>query len=56
MAAACRMISPLLAAPGIGPYTARAVLVFAFERDIGLVDTNAGRFVARRPSVERWRP
>jgi A/G-specific adenine glycosylase len=23
------------------------VLVFAFERDIGLVDTNAGRFVAR---------
>jgi A/G-specific adenine glycosylase len=33
--------------PGIGPYTARAVLVFAFERDIGLVDTNAGRFLAR---------
>lgn len=33
--------------PGIGPYTARAVLVFAHERDIGLVDTNAGRFVAR---------
>jgi A/G-specific adenine glycosylase len=31
----------------VGPYTARAVLVFAFERDIGLVDTNAGRFVAR---------
>ena len=37
----------LLALPGIGPYTARAVLVFAFERDVGLVDTNAGRFVAR---------
>lgn len=37
----------LLALPGIGPYTARAVLVFAHERDIGLVDTNAGRFVAR---------
>lgn len=37
----------LLALPGIGPYTARAVLVFAFERDIGLVDTNAGRFLAR---------
>lgn len=37
----------LLALPGIGPYTARAVLVFAFERDIGLVDTNAGRFVSR---------
>lgn len=37
----------LLVLPGIGPYTARAVLVFAHERDIGLVDTNAGRFAAR---------
>lgn len=37
----------LLGLPGVGPYTARAVLVFAHERDIGLVDTNAGRFVAR---------
>jgi len=40
-------LDALLALPGVGPYTARAVLVFAFERDIGLVDTNAGRFVAR---------
>ena len=40
-------LDALLALPGIGPYTARAVLVFAFERDIGLVDTNAGRFLAR---------
>ena len=39
-------LDALLALPGVGPYTARAVLVFAFERDIGLVDTNAGRFVA----------
>ena len=37
----------LMALPGIGPYTARAVLVFAHERNLGLVDTNAGRFVAR---------
>lgn len=37
----------LLSLPGVGPYTARAVLVFAHERDVGLVDTNAGRFVAR---------
>ena len=37
----------LLTLPGVGPYTARAVLVFAHEYDIGLVDTNAGRFVAR---------
>lgn len=40
-------LAELLALPGVGPYTARAVLVFAHERDIGLVDTNAGRFVAR---------
>lgn len=40
-------LAALLALPGIGPYTARAVLVFAFERDMGLVDTNAGRFLAR---------
>jgi A/G-specific adenine glycosylase len=40
-------LDALLALPGIGPYTARAVLVFAFGRDVGLVDTNAGRFVAR---------
>lgn len=40
-------LDALLALPGIGPYTARAVLVFAFEHDLGLVDTNAGRFVAR---------
>jgi A/G-specific adenine glycosylase len=40
-------LAALVALPGIGPYTARAVLVFAFERDIGLVDTNAGRFVSR---------
>jgi A/G-specific adenine glycosylase len=40
-------LDALLALPGIGPYTARAVLVFAHEADVGLVDTNAGRFVAR---------
>jgi A/G-specific adenine glycosylase len=40
-------LEALLALPGIGPYTARAVLVFAYEHDLGLVDTNAGRFLAR---------
>ncbi len=40
-------LDALLALPGVGPYTARAVLVFAFDADVGLVDTNAGRFVAR---------
>lgn len=37
----------LLALAGIGPYTARAVLVFAHERDVGVVDTNVARILAR---------
>lgn len=41
-------LDDLLALPGIGPYTARAVLAFAFERDVAVVDTNVGRILARR--------
>jgi A/G-specific adenine glycosylase len=33
--------------PGVGPYTARAVLAFAFERDVAVVDTNIARVYAR---------
>jgi A/G-specific adenine glycosylase len=40
-------LDALLALPGVGPYTARAVLAFAFERDVGVVDTNVGRVLAR---------
>ncbi len=40
-------LTALLALPGIGPYTARAVLVFAFERDEAIVDTNVARVYAR---------
>jgi A/G-specific adenine glycosylase len=40
-------LDDLLALPGIGPYTARAVLAFAFERPVGVVDTNVGRVLAR---------
>ncbi|HLM64026.1 MAG TPA: A/G-specific adenine glycosylase [Acidimicrobiales bacterium] len=40
-------LAALLALPGIGPYTARAVLAFAFERQVGVVDTNVGRVLAR---------
>ncbi|MGZ4682032.1 MAG: A/G-specific adenine glycosylase [Acidimicrobiales bacterium] len=40
-------LSALLALPGIGPYTARALLAFAWERDVGVVDTNAARVLAR---------
>ena len=37
----------LLALPGVGPYTARAVLAFAFEQDVAVVDTNIARVLAR---------
>lgn len=40
-------LDALLALPGIGPYTARAVLAFAFEEPMGVVDTNVGRVLAR---------
>ncbi len=41
-------LASLLALPGIGPYTARAVLAFAFESDeVGVLDTNAARVLAR---------
>ena len=41
-------LDALLALPGIGPYTARAVLAFAFECDAAVVDTNVGRVLARQ--------
>jgi A/G-specific adenine glycosylase len=37
----------LLALPGVGAYTARAVLAFAYERDAAVVDTNIARVLAR---------
>jgi A/G-specific adenine glycosylase len=40
-------LEELLALPGVGPYTARAVLAFAFERDVAVVDTNIARILAR---------
>ncbi len=40
-------LDALLALPGVGPYTARAVLAFAFERDVAVVDTNIARILAR---------
>ena len=39
--------SDLMELPGVGPYTARAVMVFAFEMKVGVVDTNVGRLLAR---------
>jgi A/G-specific adenine glycosylase len=37
----------LLALPGVGPYTARAVRAFAFGLDAAIVDTNVARVLAR---------
>ena len=41
-------LDTLLTLPGVGPYTARAVLAFAFEADVAVLDTNVGRILARR--------
>jgi A/G-specific adenine glycosylase len=40
-------LDALLALPGVGQYTARAVLAFAFEADAAVVDTNIARVLAR---------
>lgn len=42
-----RDLDGLLALPGIGQYTARALMAFAFELDAAVVDTNIGRVYAR---------
>lgn len=43
-------VEKLLALPGIGPYTARAVAVFAFGRQEAVLDTNVRRV------LRRWYP
>jgi A/G-specific adenine glycosylase len=40
-------LDALLALPGIGPYTARAVLAFAAEQPVGVLDVNVARALAR---------
>jgi A/G-specific adenine glycosylase len=40
-------LTALLALPGVGQCTARAVLAFAFERDVAVVETNIARVLAR---------
>jgi len=46
----------LEALPGVGPYTARAVMVFAFGTPIGVVDTNVARVLSRAVAGRRLRP
>lgn len=49
-------LATLLSLPGVGAYTARAVLAFAFEADVGVVDTNAGRVLSRAVAGRPLRP
>ncbi|HVC26484.1 MAG TPA: A/G-specific adenine glycosylase [Acidimicrobiales bacterium] len=46
----------LLALPGVGPYTARAVLATAFTHEVAVVDTNVGRVLARAVAGTSLRP
>jgi A/G-specific adenine glycosylase len=42
-----RTIAALQRLPGVGPYTARALMTFAFEADVAIVETNVARTLAR---------
>jgi A/G-specific adenine glycosylase len=46
-------LDALLALPGVGPYTARAVLAFAYGADVGVLDTNVARVLARAVAGRR---
>lgn len=39
--------------PGVGPYTARAVASLAYDHDVGVLDTNAARVLARAVAGRR---
>lgn len=49
-------VERLLTLPGVGPYTARAVASLAFGVDVGVLDTNAARVLARAVAGRRLRP
>lgn len=42
-----RSLGDLLSLPGIGDYSARAVLSFSYREDVAVVDTNVARFLFR---------
>lgn len=46
-------LAALEALPGVGAYTARAVLAFAFEQPVGVVETNTARVLARAVAGRR---
>ncbi len=49
-------LQTLLGLPGVGAYTARAVLSFAFDQPVGVLDTNAARVLARAFAGRRLSP
>jgi A/G-specific adenine glycosylase len=51
-------VAELLALPGIGDYTARAIAAFAYGRRVPVVDTNVRRVLARAVEglAEPWAP
>lgn len=40
-------LEELQSLPGVGAYTSRAILAFAFEQDVAVVDTNVSRVLSR---------
>ena len=44
-------LDALLALPGIGQYTARAVLAFAYRQDVAVVDVNVSRVLSRLEGI-----
>lgn len=48
-------LAALQSLPGVGEYTARAVLAFAFDRDVAPVDTNIRRVISRAIAGEALR-
>jgi A/G-specific adenine glycosylase len=49
-------LGSLLALPGVGAYTARAVLAFAFGQPFGVVETNTARVLARAVAGQSLAP
>ena len=49
-------VEDLLALPGVGDYTSRAVVAFAFARAVPVVDTNIRRVIARADRGEAEAP
>ena len=49
-------LDDLVSLPGVWAYTARAVQAFAWEADVGVVDTNAARVLARAVAGRRLAP